>query len=152
LIYFISGFYFFDLFKKKDFLLIVLSLVYVSGIAFLFGRKTDNGLEMIDFWFLVAGIAGSYLSIQFGLTPVQKQIKDSYTFFGKNTIIVYGTHRLIYTMIGKGIGYLDFTSTPLFIGLFILVLTMILEIPIIVLINRYFPILAGKKIVRKDSL
>ena len=61
-----------------------------------------------------------------------------------NTIIIYGTHHIIYATIGMLLGVSDFTSTPIFPGIIMLMGVLLIEIPVIYLINHWAPWLAGK--------
>jgi len=67
-----------------------------------------------------------------------------------NTLIIYGTHHIIYAALGKLLGVRDFAATPLHTGLLILLGVILLEIPTIYIINRWLPFLAGKKRVRRS--
>ena len=68
---------------------------------------------------------------------------------GRETLIIFGTHSFYYVVFGKMIGIADFRSVPFSIGLAVLVMVAVAEIPTIYLLNRFLPLFAGK---RKPSL
>lgn len=66
---------------------------------------------------------------------------------GANSLTLLCTHHIIYRPIKYILSAMNFEYAWL-----VFALTMILEIPTVMVINRYFPILAGKKLKKKDVL
>lgn len=95
--------------------------------------------------FLLGAICGTYLIVQAGKNPWLHWMKVP----GRETLIIFGTHSFYYVVFGKMIGIADFRSVPFSIGLAVLVMVAVAEIPTIYLLNRFLPLFAGK---RKPSL
>lgn len=143
-LFFTSGFYGNKVLSKKHWLACCISAVIVISVAAIFGKRADGYLSVANIAFIVSGLCGSYLVVQLGKINYEKLIDWFLTIAGKNTIIIYGTHHIVYAAIGTIIGITDYASTPLFSGIVMLILVALFEIPIIYIINRWLPFLAGK--------
>lgn len=90
--------------------------------------------------YLVLGISGS-----FGLILIFRNIPNVpiLSYFGKNSLIVMCTHTVIAPILTSYINV--FFNNPNLVTYIALLATMLLEIPIIVVINVFFPFMIGKK-------
>jgi fucose 4-O-acetylase-like acetyltransferase len=91
--------------------------------------------------FLVCSICGTYVVIQAGKATWLRWMKLP----GRETLIIYGTHGLYYVVFGKLIGITDFRTTPFLLGLAVLAMTAIAEIPTVYLLNRFLSFAVGKR-------
>lgn len=80
---------------------------------------------------LITGLS-LILCLLFLCKPIKKEY--IFTWISRNSMVIFSTHHLVY----RPIKY--FMQNPILVA----VLTLVLEIPIVWLINRYIPILAGK--------
>lgn len=135
------GYYAYDLLINRsiNFINIILLffiniiLSYYNGFVDLCNLQFGN-----VFLYTICSILGSVFIIY-----LLKKIKKSHIlkYLGKNSLIIMGTHQvLIYNFINKFTGgkYTYFTGVLVLIGI------IIIEIPIIEIINRYFPFVLGK--------
>lgn len=122
---------------------LLVSLVFVPLSAFVNWRSIPLPFQMAQLLRMIASFGGTYLIIQLSMFFV-KPISSFLEHFGKNSIIVYCTHHVLYAAIGILIGYSDFKTITFLPGLIILLAVVILEIPIIYCINRWLPFLAGR--------
>lgn len=152
LIFFASGFYGTKLLEKKNALVIATALLIPFLVAGVFGKRASWELCLANVAFVLSGFAGTYLVIQLGKLSLPKRIDRFFAAAGKNSIIIYGTHRIIYATVGVLMGVTDFASTPLWIGLIMLLTVLVAEVPIVWSINRYAPFLAGKRHKKRASI
>lgn len=104
-------------------------LALMNGYVDLWGIQFNN----IILYFINA-ILGSL-----NIIIISKKINSKLlSFWGRNTLIIMGTHQLILTMFSK----INIVNELNFITKLILVL--IIEYPTIILINNYAPFLLGK--------
>lgn len=144
-LFFTTGFYGTRLFVKKNIFAFAGSLAAIFAVATVFGKRIDGSLSVANTGFLIAGFCGTYVAVQLGLLSFA-QIGDRFlTSAGRNTIIIYGTHRLYYSIVGILLGITDYGTTPVWAGLTMLAAVALLEIPTIYIINRWLPFLAGKR-------
>lgn len=100
--------------------------------------------------YLVCGTIGSFGILLLCKKIEEKNIKLSLlNFLGKNSLTIFGTHMIIIT-------YIKYLIPKLFVGggtfinnsfisvSIILILVLLIEIPIIYVINHFFPFLIGK--------
>ena len=124
---------------KQSNLLLVVTLLIVIGVAF-FGLYVGDcfGHPVKTLIYLIGSIAGSYFVL-----CVSMLIHDCkwLSFYGKNTITVLGTHNAILFPIRRFL----FPDTVGFVGVLVFLIIMILEIPIILFLNRFCPFLIGKR-------
>lgn len=98
---------------------------------------------------MLVALLGSYLTLQlarFRLPELPDRLLRS---AGRNSILIYGTHHIIYAAAGVLLGVKDFGTTPVPEGLIMLAAVAVLEPPIIYIINRWLPFLAGKHYPKK---
>ena len=116
-------------------------LSQVSGQVDLFYLSLGN-----YFSYFLSAICGT-----FGILLLFKQMKEIrwVSFFGVNSLIIMATHLSIIKYPHKSIEILDnWLQLPyfeLFDGLMILIVVVLIEIPIIYVINNHLPLLIGKK-------
>lgn len=149
LCFYATGYFFknniLNLNKKETFYLLFVALGIHVGL-YSFNIKVDmyRSIYGHQFVFITSGIFGSLFWLMFfKLVP----IFNVFSYFGKNTIIILGTHfrvltfiKLIIILLGGGMLF-DFTEMEK-IG--ITVMQLILIVPIIYIINKYLPLLNGK--------
>jgi len=123
------------------FLALICSLIVVA-YPFVFSATNMSGMEFANpLSFLLGSMCGTYLLMFIG-----KNIKSKYlTLIGKNTIVIFGTHNFFYIVFGHALGIADFHYSPLLTGIMVCILVLLVEIPIVFMINRYFPFLVGRK-------
>lgn len=144
LFFFVMGFYGYSLLSQWNRPAFFSSVVFLFVVAAVFGKKVDRQVSVANLAFLLSGIAGTYAALQIGMMKFPEKIKKLFSAAGRNTIVIYGTHHILYAAVGVILGITDFASTPLWAGLIMLAVVGILEGPIIYAINRWLPFLAGK--------
>lgn len=138
----IIGYCFSDYLQTNNLPLIALSIVLTVLITYLNGSVDMNSLRMNNmFLFILGSITGTYLVIQLGRLPLGNLMN----YIGKNTILIYGTHNALYVITGNLLGVTDFAYTPIFIGLIIFAIVLLVELPLVYIFNRYLPFMIGKK-------
>ncbi|OHD06013.1 MAG: hypothetical protein A2086_06040 [Spirochaetes bacterium GWD1_27_9] len=148
-------FKFFD--KINNILKIIISIIMlVLTIVFsMLNTDVSIGANIYGnyFYFIITSFAGLFLV---SLVSILIEKIGFFDYFGKNSIIILLTHYLIvfslkalFIVLFKfDIKYLNESVFPLII---IFILTILIQIPIIILLNKYFPMLIGKK-VKKDKI
>lgn len=119
------------------------SFCVVLLVGLVLGER-DGSSPLKDIVYLISGVCGAYAVIQAGKMLEKMPLDQALSLVGKNTITIYGTHHIIYAGLGILLGVHDFASTPIVPGLVILLGVAILEIPVVYIINRWMPFLAGK--------
>lgn len=139
LLFLCCGFLLCKLFQFNNAILTVISGLMTVMITILNGK-----VDMAEWYFgviplyIIGSITGTYFVIN-----ISKSISSRLlTFFGKNTLIILGTHQAILLPIrhyAKMPVFSIINSTIIFIAI------TLIEIPIIYVFNRYIPFLCGKK-------
>lgn len=138
----IIGYCFSDYLQTNNLPLMALSIVLTVLITYLNGSVDMNSLRMNNmFLFILGSITGTYLVIQLGRLPLGNLMN----YIGKNTILIYGTHNALYVITGNLLGVTDFAYTPIFIGIIIFAIVLLVELPLVYIFNRYLPFMIGKK-------
>lgn len=145
LLYFAVGFYAKAWFEKENKLLAVIGAVITVVVSAVYGRCTNGGPSVENAAFVISGIAGAYTVLQLCKPRCPYKINKLLVMSGRNSIIIYGTHHIIYAAVGVLLGVADFAATPLWAGAVMLLMIAALEIPIIYIIARWLPFLAGKR-------
>lgn len=81
----------------------------------------------------------------------KSKIIDLLAFYGKNSIIVLGTHALILSMCSI-LGFnsiFQITNNEIFVLICLLVIVMLIEVPIILFLNKFLPMFVAKKDILK---
>ena len=104
-----------------------------NGLVGMFGLVFNN-----KFKYVFTSIIGS-ISIIFFFKRIQSN--KLLLFYGKNSLIILGTHGVVLYLIED---LLRVNFDNYIMGIIILILTLIIEIPIIYLINNYLPWILGK--------
>lgn len=153
--YFTVGFYGRELLEKRRIWLICLSGVAVLAAGLLFGPKfADLQIPFPLLKYLVQiciGVLGTYFVLQVAKHRPFDLLDRVLSGAGRNSIIIFGTHHIIYAAVGVWLGVTDYSSTPLWAGLIMLAAVAALEPPIIFVINRWLPFLAGKHYPKRAS-
>ncbi len=147
--YFVFGFYCRKILDNKRMSASVISLLVVSFIAAVWGTRADSDLTINNLVFMVAGFFGTYMILQFAKLNFGRSINMLLSQVGRNSIIIYTTHHIIYATVGVLLGTTDYDSTPFWAGLIMFATVMVLEIPLIYVINRWMPFWAGKHYQKK---
>ncbi len=143
-LFFTFGFYESKHLKKFSLSVCAASTIVVLLVGLLLGKSQGNVLSLKGMAYIISGLCGSYAVIQAGKIAYPKKIHRILSQIGKNTITIFGTHHIIYAAIGVLLGITDFGTTPIVPGLIMLFGVAVLEIPVIYIINRFAPWLAGK--------
>ncbi len=144
-LYFTVGFYGHRKLKKWNLPVFLGAVAIVVLAASVFGKRADGYLSLKNIVFLASGISGTYMVLQIDRRKLPGICSSLLSAAGRNTIIIYGTHHIIYAAAGAMMGITDFASTPIPEGMVLLAVVAVLEVPIIYGINRWFPALAGKR-------
>lgn len=145
LIFFAGGFYGKALLEKRNTAAAIAALLLPVLVAGLFGHRAGWCLSLENAAFIVSGFAGTYAALQIGKLPLPAMLGRFLAAAGRNSIIIYGTHHIIYAAVGVCLGITDFAATPLWPGLIMLLVVAVVELPVIYIINRWLPFLAGKR-------
>ncbi len=138
------GNYMYDKLKTTNISTIILVLLFTgSSIATIYNECVDLwGLNFGNrFIYVFCSIVNSFCIITlFKKVSNNKEIKPL-KFFGINTLIIMSTQQLIINHINKitGINYYNTLY-----GIVIFLVVILIEIPIIEIINRYLPFMIGK--------
>ena len=150
--FFAAGFWGKEFFQKKHAVLTVVACLIPPLTALLFGKRADWSLSFANTAFLISGIAGTYAVLQLCGQTIPDKLNSLLTAAGRNSIIIYGTHHIIYAAVGVLVGNTDFTATPLWAGILMLLVVAATEVPTIYVINRWLPFLAGKRKQKQTAL
>ena len=144
--FFAVGFYGVKLWSKTNIFVLCGSAVILFGRAYFLNELTKYNLFLRNVLYLIAAFSGTYLVIQLGKNICRLHyLRRFLEYFGKNTICVFGTQNSYYVPIGRKMGISDFAHTTLLKGLFILTVTLLLEVLTIYILNKWVPFLVGKK-------
>ncbi len=101
--------------------------------------------------FLVGAVSGGVAILLFSMLLEAAPIgvlQRPFHYYGRNSLIVMVTHmdfRVLYCSIRLATLVLRYWENQVFFCICIIVLVFLMEIPVIWLLNRYFPIILGKK-------
>lgn len=98
-----------------------------------------------DFFFLFTAVAGTNAVLCIAQHRIPNQISKVFDYSGRNSLIILETHRIYHATVGVFLSVKDFSATPFWKGMIMLVGVALLEIPTIYIINRWLPFLAGKR-------
>lgn len=152
LLYFVVGFYAKAWFEKANKLFMVIGGVIPVVVSAIYGRCANDSPSVENAAFVISGIAGTYAILQLCKWELPDPINSLLASAGRNSIIIYGTHHIIYAAVGVLLGTTDFSTTPLWVGVVMLLIVAALEFPIIYIIDRWLPFLAGKRYKKQMSL
>ena len=142
------GFYGKRLLEKRSAPVLCLAVLAVLASGFFLGPKFSGlqlGFPMLENLFtILVGLLGTYMTLQISTRPLPGVLDRALLAAGRSSILIYGTHHIIYAAVGVLLGVTDYASTPLWAGLIMLAAVAVLEPPIIYLINRWLPFLAGR--------
>lgn len=147
------GFYMFTAFSQLQ----KWYLFCIASIAFIVSASLNTVVSMVGSnygivpLFIASSLSGSYLLFQSSLFFSQKGIRAinmSLEFFGRNTIVILCTHMFFVEIIRAIDG--KFTDNFLyklgaFEGIVFAIIVMLLEVITIIICNRFFWFLFGKK-------
>lgn len=129
--------------KNKYVIFSLLILSILTNVLF-----TNNNIDMNNnklgnyFDFYIAASAGIVFTIIISVYLSSSKILG---YFGRNTLIILALHGLLLAITEKVLMYfLDFNIYNNIFWIFNALLTIILLVPFIFIINKYFPILNGK--------
>lgn len=142
---FVAGFYGHKYWKKENVPTAAICCGIVLISALLDGSIQSAGRIWDDLAYMVSGCCGTYAVLWIAQQAMPGVVGGTLAAAGKNTIIIYGTHHIYYAALGLMLGITDYATTPVGTGLVILAGVGLLEIPTIYIINRWLPVLAGRK-------
>ena len=116
---------------------IVLSFLMCLGISFFSITITTSFGTFWSFVFIVGSVARSYFVLEISRIINLRILM----YFGRNSIIVLMTHNLLLLPARKYIP----NAFDIPVEILILIGIILLEIPIIYIINRFVPIMIGRK-------
>ena len=133
------GYIFYGLLQKINMWAIAMSLCLI--VLCIIGNTVVDVSQMrlgnpIMFW--LGALAGTYLVLVLGIYKSFSILE----FYGKNSLIIMGTHQPLLLLISELTQRNSFSILP---GGILFVFIIMLEIPIICLLNRFLPFLVGKK-------
>ena len=133
------GYIFFRLLQKINVWAIVVTLCLI--VICTIGNTVVDVSQMhlgnpIMFW--LGALAGTYLILALGIYKSFSILE----FYGKNSLIIMGTHQPLLLLIME---LTQRKSFSILYGGILFIIIIMLEIPIICLFNRFFPFLIGKK-------
>lgn len=148
-LFFAFGYRFGNGFTKPNTAAAILSAAAALILSAVFGRDADLGTVPGVCVFVLRALLGTYAILQLGRANLRGVLNRGLAYIGRNTMVIYGTHHLYYIFIGMLLGIRDFSHTPIFGGMIILLAVAVMEIPTIYIINRWLPFLAGKHYKKK---
>lgn len=143
-LFFTFGFYGSKLLKQFSAPACIVSSAVVLLVGLILGRSNGNTLSPEGMAYIISGLCGSYAVIEAGKISLPERINRVLSQIGRNTLIIFGTHHIIYATIAVLLRITTFASTPVIPGLIMLLGVAILEIPTIYIINHRAPWLAGR--------
>lgn len=121
-----------------------LTSVILTGFLTVILSLLNGKVDMAEWFFgstplyILGSLVGSYFIINISKYTKSELLK----YYGKNTLIVLGTHQAFLLPIRH---YAHLPVFPVKIGIIIFILVAITELPIIFVFNRYIPFLCGKR-------
>ncbi len=152
LFFFAAGFWGIDFFRKKNIVLVIVSCLIPPLTGGIWGKQASWDFSLTTAVFVMSGLAGGYAVLQLCKWKMPDKMNRLLTAAGRNSIIIYGTHHVIYVAVGVFLGITDFATTPLWAGAVMLLTVTALEFPTIYIINRWLPFLAGKRYKKQTFL
>ena len=146
LVYFIAGYLFFTLYNNKDLktVMIISAAAWVTAYfirAHFYMPFISTAIYCIEF------VALSVVLLQLCKIIPSKLIRKVLVYFGINSLIVFGMHDMYLTTLRIATTSI-FGNMTLSLGVMNWLLTLLLMIPTIYILNKYFPIFVGKKVVK----
>lgn len=146
LVYFIAGYLFFTLYNNKDLktVMIISAAAWVTAYfirAHYYMPFISTAIYCIEF------VALSVVFLQLCKVIPSKPFRKVIVYFGINSLIVFGMHDMYLTTLRIATTSI-FGNMTLSLGIMNWLLTLLLMIPTIYILNRYFPIFVGKKVVK----
>lgn len=142
----VVGYFFYNFFPKTNILAVVLSFCLVVLCALINPVVDVSQMHLgnpLIFW--IGIVAGTKLTLILGIYKSFSILE----FYGKNSLIIMGTHQPLLLLIKE---LTTMKSFSLLSGGLIFIAVIILEIPIICLFNRFLPFLVGKKTTRQENI
>lgn len=142
---FLAGFFGHRCWKKVHIPTAMFCAAVVLIRVMLDGHIQNAGKPWADIAYMIGGLCGTYAVLCLVRINLPAVLNRILAYSGRNTILIYGTHHIYYAALGVLLGVRDYASTPVGVGLVILAGVAVLEIPTIYIINRWLPILTGKR-------
>lgn len=142
----VVGYIFYIFFPKTNILAVVLSFCLVVLCALINPVVDVSQMHLgnpLIFW--IGAVAGTKLALILGIYKSFSILE----FYGKNSLIIMGTHQPLLLLIKE---LTTMKSFSLLSGGLIFIAVIILEIPIICLFNRFLPFLVGKKTTKQENI
>lgn len=142
------GFYGDELLKKRSLSMLILAALAVLASGIFLGPKFSGlhlGSALLEkIVSMPVALLGTYLVLQLSEFALPGGLDRVLVSAGRNSIIIYGTHHIIYATVGVLLGVTNYEATPILAGLTMLAAVAFLEFPIIYGINHWLPFLAGR--------
>ena len=112
---------------------------------FITGLSSWNDVDMVNYQdgsrilFIVGALSGTYAILHLSRNAYINLLN----YFGKNSLIILGSHHPILIATKHILGIEEFSILG---GICFFVILLIIEIPLIEIVNRWLPFVAGKKI------
>ena len=127
-----------EIFNRYNRLSIFLSLIITIIVSFLNVRvDINNGIIGNPILFFIGSLTGTYFILNISHNTIFKKI----SYFGKNSLIVMGTHQLLILILWGFVYHFDMPKTILSICFAVFIICI--EIPIIKFCNYAIPSLVG---------
>ena len=146
LVYFIAGYLFFTLYNNKD-LKTVIIISAAACITAYFIRSHYYMPFISTIIYCIEFVALSVVLLQLCKIIPSKLIRKVLVYFGIKSLIVFGMHDMYLTTLRIATTSI-FGNMTLSLGIMNWLLTLLLMIPTIYILNRYFPTFVGKKVVK----
>jgi len=141
------------LLKNKNKLVIILLLLMINATTAFINIEVDMNSNVLGNYFLfyISSISGIAWILLLSKEVIRKS--KFLEYFGKNSLIILGTHTVV-LMLLPGIikrvngdsGGVIYQNDILINGVILFLITIIIEIPIIYIINRYFGFFLGRRL------
>lgn len=138
----------FFVFTVITFLMTVLCAFFVGGQNLSIGNFGKS-----YFFVPIGAISGCLMTSAVSILLSKMKLSELLCKLGQNTMLVYAVHVPIYQVLESLIGLLNISNIVqmLFIQLIKLCITIVVMIPIIIIFNKYFPALVGKRKKQKQE-
>lgn len=138
LFFLIVGFKFYELMSEKSFV-----FMFVAVLITTFSAIANSGSGMPDYQdgyrvlYIIGALAGSYFILQVSSLLHCNMI----SFYGKNSLILLGSHYPILRLVKC---FFKIEEFSVYAGLIFFIAFLLLEVPLFYVINHFFPFVIGK--------
>lgn len=140
------GYYSYDFLIEKEISIKYLLMVLLVNIILAIFNKTVDLYSLTYnnvFLYSICSISGSALVIFISKKIKVENINNLFKYYGVNSLIVMATQQVLLGSIIKVITGINAFNYGIILGFIVLIMVMLIEIPIIEVINRYLPFMLG---------